>query len=232
MTHPTDSGKTAAALRYLRARITSGEWTLNSRIPREHELMVAIGVGKSTLREAVRSLTSLGMLEPIRGVGTFVRSRTPVNSVIADYIADFPVADILGYRRSLEIESARQAAVNRSEEQLQTLTALLDDSRNAGAESTLPFSHARAPGSFHHTVVEASGNLLLLNMYTCTIAAVRRHRQSGDLQAPDLPQLRREDHSVILRAIRDRDPDAAAAAMAAHVSHDITPDPGAVGPTG
>lgn len=226
MTHPAVSGKTATAVRYLRKHISSGEWTLNSKIPREDQLMADIGVGKSTLREAVRSLANLGMLEPLRGIGTFVRSRTPVNAVCTDYIADFPVRDILGYRNALEIESARQAALHRTPEHLRTLSRLLRESAIAGAESSLPLSHIQAPGSFHQTIVEASGNALLVDMHACVIAAIRDSRQRGHITPGDDPARRQSDHAAILAALHDGDPDAAAAAMAAHVNHDITPDAG------
>lgn len=64
----------------VRQKITSGEWPINSKIPTEPELMRLLGVGKTTVREAVRSLASLGVLEPLPGIGTFVRSRMPVST--------------------------------------------------------------------------------------------------------------------------------------------------------
>ncbi len=213
--------KTDVAVTYLRSRISRGAWTINSRIPREDELMTRIGVGRSTLREAVRSLTIVGMLEPVRGVGTFVRSRTPVDGVVSSYIADAPMADVLGVRRALEIEAARQAALHRTDEQLEGLRALLRDDHNAGAERSLPHAHGQAPGSFHQLVFEASGNALLRDLHTATLAAIRDGRRANAIFRADDPELRRRDHAAIVEAIAHRDPDEAAAAMADHVEHDI-----------
>lgn len=74
----------------LRQRITDGTWPVNSRIPKEDELMELFGVGKSTVREAVRSLAILGMLEPIKGVGTFVRSLMPVSTMLSEFFGGTP----------------------------------------------------------------------------------------------------------------------------------------------
>lgn len=218
-------GKTAAAVDYLRSRISSGEWTINSRIPKEPELMESIGVGKSTLREAVRSLVIVGMLEPIRGVGTFVRSRTPVDGVITSYLSGYPTRDVLGYRAALEIEAARQAAINRTHEQLETLRALLHDSHNVGAEHPLPRTHDRSPGNFHDLVFEAAGNGLLRDLYAAVIATIRDKKRAGQLPHADDAAQRSEEHAAIVEAIANRDADAAAQAMIRHVGHDILPVP-------
>lgn len=69
------SERARRTLTFLRQKITSGEWPINSKIPTEPELMRLLGVGKTTVREAARSLASLGILEPLPGIGTFVRSR-------------------------------------------------------------------------------------------------------------------------------------------------------------
>lgn len=225
-TVPRASGKASSAREYLLSRIASGEWPVNSRIPREPELMALIGVGKSTLREAVQALTSMGMLEPLRGIGTFVRSRTPVDTVLAASVSGYPLEAILGLRDALEIEGARQAARRRSDEQASALNTLLHESANAGAATTLPPSHGQSPGAFHQQVLLASGNELLRDLYTAVLSAIREKKNAGLIPEGDDPSLRRHDHEVIARAIEQRDASAAADAMAQHVAHDIPPDEG------
>ena len=58
----TGSDRARSTLAYLRRHITTGAWPVGSRIPIEPELTEQIGVGRSTVREAVRSLASIGML--------------------------------------------------------------------------------------------------------------------------------------------------------------------------
>src|SRR5690625_634824 len=112
-------------LAYLRRQITTGEWEVGSRIPIEAELTEILGVGRSTVREAVRSLASLGMLETLPGRGTFVRSSTPTSAVLSEYLTDFTLEELLSYRRALEVEAAQQAALHRTQEDVTALEAAI-----------------------------------------------------------------------------------------------------------
>ena len=107
---PSGSERARRALAFLRHQIVSGQWPINSRIPIEAELMELMGVGKTTVREAVRSLASVGMLETLPGRGTFVRSRTPVSAVLTDTLDEYDLAELLVFRRALEVEAVQQAA--------------------------------------------------------------------------------------------------------------------------
>lgn len=217
----TGSHKAADTLNYLKARITRGDWPINSRIPREPELMAMIGVGKSTVREAVRALASQGMLEPITGVGTFVRSRTPVASVVTDHLAEYSLEEVLVYRRALEMEAVRQAAVLRTDVHLDQLRAACERDRRITAGTPFAKELGETPGSFHHLVFEASGNRLLAGLYVAVMPVIRgavradRLRHGADLGVFD------EDHAAILGAIEEQDAVAAALAMAVHLDHDL-----------
>lgn len=74
--------------------------------------MELLGVGRSTVREAVRTLANLGMVESLVSRGTYVRSRLPVSSVLSDFLAEFGVADLLAFRRALEVEAAQLASIS------------------------------------------------------------------------------------------------------------------------
>lgn len=208
----------------LRQRITDGTWPVNSRIPKEDELMELFGVGKSTVREAVRSLAILGMLEPIKGVGTFVRSLMPVSTMLSEFFGGYTFEQILGYRRALEIEAAQQAAVNRTESQLETLRAAHDDDREADPAAPPTPSRGQMPGSFHHLVFDAAGNPLITNMYAAVMGAIRAAMRSGQVVYGTPHELRHLDHERVLNAIERQDVAAAAHAMALHVDRDLVPD--------
>jgi len=219
------SERARATLAYLRQRIATGEWPINGRIPKEPELMELLGVGKTTVREAVRSLASVGMLETLPGRGTFVRSRTPVSSVLTSYLADFEIGEVLGYRRALEVEAAQQAALHRSESQLAALRAAYQ--RDLSAEPDYPRTIERGvtPGPFHHLVFEATGNRLLPSLYSGVMAELRRAIDSGEIGYGADHELRHHDHAAILAAIEARDPIGAAHAMALHADRDLIPRP-------
>lgn len=218
---PTGTRKAVETLTYLKSRITRGDWPINTRIPREAELMVMIGVGKSTLREAIRALASQGMLEPIKGVGTFVRSRTPVIAVLSEFVSESPLEEVLGFRRALELEAVQLAALHRSEDQLTQLRAVYERDLDSPVGTPYAKELSETPGSFHHLVFEASGNRLLARMFVAVMPVLRSAMRSGMLtHGAELDEFDR-DHAVILSAIGRRDAAAAEIAMSAHLDHDL-----------
>lgn len=231
MSHsPGGSAKARSTLAFLRERIVSGEWGINSQIPREPELMELMGVGKSTVREAVRSLASLGMLETIRGVGTFVRSRTPISPVLTEYLTDYGIEQVLIYRRALEIEAAQLAAVNRTQDQLDALRASLEFDKEAEPDMPRTIRRGTTPGPFHHLVFEAAGVPLLAAVYSGVMAAVRKAIADGQIVFGASHDLRHHDHAALLSAIETQDITRAAHAMALHVDRDLVPDDGDASP--
>lgn len=217
MDHMTrGSQKSQETLTYLRERIGSGEWPIGERIPREPELMELIGVGKSTVREAVRSLANLGMLETVPGVGTFVRSRTPVSTILAQFLADHDLGEVLVYRRSLEIEAAQNAAVKRTDEQLAKIREAFEESIEPGSET-----RRVATSTFHHRIVEASGSKLLSDLYRGVISVIERAARQGLLFRNLDPETDARDHAAIFRAIEEQDVRDAAHSMALHVDRDL-----------
>lgn len=221
MSGPIGSRKALQTLDALRERILDGTWPVNSQIPREPELMELIGVGKSTIREAVRSLASQGILEPIKGVGTFVRSRTPVVGVIEDLISARPVVEVLGLRRALEVEAARKAAERHSDSHLNLLDASHHSDEVAASSVQVPRELGHIPGSFHHLVMESSGNELMASLFASVMGKLREAREAGEIVVLASDDERVADHAAILSAIRAGDADAAGRAMATHIDRDL-----------
>ncbi len=219
----TSSGSERArrTLAVLRHQISSGQWPINSRIPIESELMTMLGVGKTTVREAVRSLASVGMLETLPGRGTFVRSRTPVSAVLADTLAEYDLAELLKFRRALEVEAVQQAAVHRTEAQLAALRESHEHDVHPRSGLSRKGGGGRTPGQFHFLIFEAGGSPLLTSMYAVAMAALRRGVDQGRLGYGASEDLRRTDHAAILAAIEAGDPVAAALAAAQHVDRDL-----------
>lgn len=225
MQTPSGSPRARRALAFLRHQITSGEWPINSRIPIESELMELLGVGKTTVREAVRSLASVGMLETLPGRGTFVRSRTPVSAVLADTFAEYDLAEVLVFRRALEVEAVQQAAVRRSAEQLAELRRSHGHDITPDPDYPGRVERGRTPGQFHFLVFEAAGSPLLASMYAVVMTTLRRAVDNGRLAYGASEELRRQDHAAVLAAIEACDPRAAAQAMSRHVDHDLVIHP-------
>lgn len=215
------SQKARDTLDYLREKISSNAWAVGDLIPKEPELMELIGVGKSTVREAVRSLAAFGMLETVPGVGTFVRSRTPVSTLLTEFLADHDLEEVLVYRRSLEIEAAQHAAVHRSDAQLEALRAAALRDERAERDEVITCEQSTTPGSFHLLVVEASGSKLLLDLYLGVISVLQRASAQGRVILGTTIETMHLDHGAVLRAIEARDVRNAAHSMALHVDRDL-----------
>ncbi|CAM3369549.1 FCD domain-containing protein [Nocardioides dubius] len=202
-------------VRRLRFNISSGVWPVNSKIPNEADLAAEFNVGRSTIREAVRSLANLGMLEPAPGRGTFVRSRTPVSRVLADFAADHELADLLQVRRAIEVEAARAAAAQGAD-----VSKLREAHERDLAAADVERGHM--PGQFHALLVSLAGNSLLDDLYVGLMVPVRAAIVSGRLVGIADDAARQHDHGAILDAIEAGDPAAAAVAAGEHADRDLT----------
>lgn len=148
----------------LRSHIESGGWPVGTRIPPEQALIEELGVGRSTLREAIGALVHLGLLEPRAGDGTYVRSSSELQSVMVRRASSAQRDNVLELRTVLEEYASGTAALRRSEGELRRLRELLADADAACAgEDTSAATSVDA--LFHRAVVRASGNDLLIEVY-------------------------------------------------------------------
>ncbi len=219
----TGSDRARSTLAYLRRHITTGSWPVGSRIPIEPELAEQIGVGRSTVREAVRSLASMGMLETLPGRGTFVRSAAPTSTLLNDFLNDFTLEEILSYRRALEMEAAQQASQHRTDEDLAALEqAAIAEKGCTRCPVLMNGSESSAFESrFHMLLFDAAKNRLLASLYAGTNDQLRTPAHRGRLANVATASEMERDHARILDAIRRRDFIDAVHSMADHVDHDV-----------
>ena len=215
---PVARSKSAELASWLERQITTGVWPINSQIPTEGEIATDHQVGRSTVREATRSLVNLGMLESLVGRGTFVRSKSPVNSVLASYLGQQPLEQVLELRSALEAESAALAAARRSEEQLAALQHAVELAQTG---SQIRRRSSQSPGEFHATVFAAAAAPLLSDLYRSVLVIIRSALDSGRL-LPMAAEARIADHQQILSAIKAGDAGEARAAAAAHADRDVS----------
>ncbi|MEU3935671.1 FadR/GntR family transcriptional regulator [Streptomyces sp. NPDC029044] len=201
--------------------ITGGEWPLEHRIPSEPELVELLGVGRNTVREAVRALVHSGMLQARQGDGTYVRSRSGVGAALARVARHHrEILDVYEVRASLERDAARMAAMRGTPDDLALLRAALADRDRA--QSTRPEEHeafVEADLRFHRQVVAASHNSALIDLYAHLTDGLRETlRAVVDSPLPDAVRHQAPEHASIVAAIEAGDPEAAerAAALCLH----------------
>ncbi|OBG14720.1 GntR family transcriptional regulator [Mycolicibacterium celeriflavum] len=198
------TGLVDQAIEQLRASVASGAWPVNSRIPTEPELAAALGVGRNTVREAVRALAHSGLLEVRQGDGTYVRATSEVSGALRR-LCGTELREVLQVRRCLEVEGARLAARARTSADLDDLRALLKR-RDQISPSDDPEAFARADTEFHVAVVRSSHNVVLIELYRGLTEVV----MASVATAADEPATAVMDHSRLVEAIAAGDVESAA----------------------
>ncbi|MDG4795235.1 FCD domain-containing protein [Micromonospora sp. WMMD1082] len=204
----------------LRQRIMDGEWPVGGRIPTEPQLVEALGVGRNTVREAVRALAHAGVLECRQGSGTYVLSTDELAPVVARRLTDDRMTEVIEVRRAFEVEAARLAARRRTPEDLTALDVALA-AREAAWRGGRVAEFVEADAALHTAVVAAAHNAMLAELYASVGTALRSTvaQAMGDELVPE----RHVDHGRLVAAIRAGDPELAAREAGAF----LEPSPGA-----
>lgn len=190
----------------MRELVASGEWPLDQRIPPEAELVTALGVGRNTVREAVRALAHAGLFEVRQGDGTFVRATSELSGAVRR-LCDSELRQVLEVRRALEVESARLAATARTDIDVSELREALRV-RDEAVQARDREDMVAKDSSFHLRLVEASRNPVLVELYRGISEAVRSSIASTvDL---DIPPGEVVSHTELLVAVINGDADRAA----------------------
>lgn len=201
------------AISQLRDQITAGAWPVGGRIPAEPELSETLGVGRSTLREAVRALAQEGLLQIRHGSGTFVISDS--TDAWKHLIRRAAVLEVYEVRAALEHQAARLAAQRADETDLARIEAALQV-RMTVAEEGNEEEFVEADLAFHRAVVAAAHNDLLSEIYTSFLPVLRdgllKLSTGRDLRRAGIDVHVRDAHATLFEAIKNRDVEGAVAA--------------------
>lgn len=190
-------------LDYLQEQIISGGYPVGCKLPPEPELMASLAVGRSTLREAMRALVHMGLVDIRPGDGTYVCSPPPEKEALGQRLKRARIFEVYEVRRALELECARLAAIRRDEADLAALQHALQE-RKKCLSSGNEAAFIEADLAFHTGVAHATKNTILIDLYQ---AFVRVHRE-GWTQANQIPGLNEQGqalHERIAEAIAQRD---------------------------
>jgi GntR family transcriptional repressor for pyruvate dehydrogenase complex len=185
-------------------------------MPSERELMVMLGVGRSTVREVINGLAMLGALEIRHGQGAFVLNPTAglgAPHTIAAALARGVTRDLFEARRLVETHTARLAAERRGEEDLGELEGILHEHARALRECTAAVTHAVR---FHVRLAQASDNEMLARAVEC-FAELLAERGPALEAIPGYRGWELADHRAVLAVVSTGDGERAAARMSAHL---------------
>lgn len=195
-------------------RIRSGEWALGEKLPGETRLAPQLGVGRSTVREAIRQLAGRGVLSSRQGAGVFVTA-LDIPDGLDVVLRRADIVAVIETRLALETEASALAARRRSPAQMRAIRRALTA---RGQRRTEIDAHVDADIAFHRSIVLAAQNPLLAELFdsltprirTAMLDMLRLHRRFGS----DEDQQR---HADLADLIADHDVEAARAASRAHL---------------
>lgn len=195
-------------------------WQPGSRIPTEQELAAAFSVSRNSIREAVKTLNKLGVLESRPGQGTFLSTDAISRILYAEFIErgyeDATLLDITEIRVLLESQSAYWAAMRASDEELEELRDILRQS-NECMENNLE-CHDQVHFAFHEALVRLSKNSFVIRLLSSIHAEIEAQRAKyEEVSAYDQMDLIR-DQEEIIEAILKREPEKARKAMEKHLN--------------
>jgi DNA-binding FadR family transcriptional regulator len=204
----------------LRGMIADGRLVAGQRIPPEGDLCEELGVSRGSLREAVRMLAALGVIEPRHGSGTYVSALRPEDivgslSLTVDLLPLTGLLEMYEIRRVLEAHAAAQAAARMSPDSLSTIFEYIE-----AMEATQdPTKVSELDQAFHAEIAHVGGNPTLKSLLDVFRSRSRNYQVFTLPEGAQIKRASDEDHRAIATAIAGRDPVAAAAAASAHVAH-------------
>ena len=207
----------ADAIRTIKDMILDGRLAPGQRLPSERALSEALGISRPTVREAIRSLQAMHILESRHGAGTFVASLSveellgPLQFVLS--LADGGLEHLFEVRLLLEPGAAALAAERATSEEVGGLRDCAARAENAVDD---PDAMLRLDTELHERIVRASGNPLLEHLLAAT-GALGAESRAYTARLPGVLGETIGEHAAIVEAIASGDAEAARAGMAAHI---------------
>ena len=202
----------------IRGMIRQGKLKPGDRLPSERELANRLGMSRASLRDGLRFLAAIGVLDSRHGSGTYIAQGPPVlKSESLQVLAElhrFSYDEMFEARRVLECAVAELAAMNAND---QGVAVIADEIAEMYAALDDPQEYLVHDIRFHRAVAAASGNHILSALINMVATAMYENRRTTVERATDLKESA-ELHRKIYRFIRARKPKEAGAAMNEHLS--------------
>jgi GntR family transcriptional repressor for pyruvate dehydrogenase complex len=202
----------------VRDLITSGRLKIGDRLPAERELAKILQVGRSTVREAIRAMESLGILQARPGEGTFLVSN-PADQKPDPFTANAFKSwenqrKLFEVRMVIEPDLAALAARRASFEQIVKMREILQEQEASVKQGEIGI---KADTAFHFLLAEAAGNEILVRIMDSLMTLLHETREAS-LHTSGRSVSSLKQHKAIIRAIEARDPVAAERRMREHIA--------------
>jgi GntR family transcriptional repressor for pyruvate dehydrogenase complex len=210
---------TDEAIEKIKAMIVTGELGPGDRLPKENDLAERLGLSRNSLREAVKALSLIRVLDVRQGDGTYVTSLEPnllldAMSFVVDFHRDDTVLEFLEVRRILEPAATAMAAAHMTDEQIADLRQVLGQLADSPTIEALVANDLE----FHRRIALGGGNTVLCSLLDGLSGPTTRARIWRGLTQEGAVDKTREQHSAICDAIEARQPEVARAWATVHIA--------------
>lgn len=211
-------GFTTDTVSAIKGMILDGRLRPGDQLPSERALSEALGVSRPTVREAIRSLQAMNIVETRHGAGTFVSSLSveellrPLQFALA--LSDFAMEHLFEVRLMLEPGAAELAAERASDDEIEELR---ECARRGGADGLEPDELAALDIELHERIAAAAHNPLLERLLA-SISELAEESRAFTVRLPGVAGKTVSEHDEIVAAIAVRDPSRARFAMTAHIA--------------
>ncbi|MFF5992338.1 FadR/GntR family transcriptional regulator [Prauserella flavalba] len=210
---------TDAAIEAIKQMIVDGELRPGDRLPREPDLAERLGLSRNSLREAVRALSLIHVLDVKQGDGTYVTSLEPAllmdaMSFVVDFHRDDTVLQFLEARRILEPAATAMAATNMSQEDIGGLARLIDSLGDKPTVEQLVANDLE----FHRRIAAGSGNQVLSSLVESVSGRTQRARTWRGITQEAAVERTLAEHRAIQQALAAGQPDVARAWATVHIA--------------
>lgn len=204
----------------IKESIKNGELKRGDRLPSERNMSEQLGVSRATVREAIRSLEIMGLVQCIQGEGNFITNNLE-NSLIEPISMMFmlnkgKINEINELRRALELESVKLASKKISDDSIKRLEELCDIMESSNSES----EKAEADKKLHYEIAKASENILIINILNASSLLIENLIK--DIRVKILiyennTKIINTQHRLIVNALKNKDTESALKYMQIHV---------------
>lgn len=199
--------------------IKERELSSGDKLPPERELAVMFNVSRASLREALRALSAMNIIEMRQGDGTYIASLEPQRLVehleFVFSLDDSTFIQLFEARKIVEVGIVSLAAQRITDEQITALEESLNQAEDSLDKTE---SFLAADLALHKTITEAAGNPIL-ERFMASISQLGFASRSRTVTIPGITAETLADHKAIVAALKQRDPDAASQAMLVHLNH-------------
>jgi len=198
--------------------VRDGHLKPGDRLPSERQLADTLGIGRSAVREALKSLAFLGLIEVRQGAGSYVKE--PGSELLPQIIewglllGERKVLDLVEARSLIEVAIAPMAALRRDESDLETIEAHLSTMSNA--RNTAEFVEGDI--AFHLALADAAGNSVFSDILS-SVQGLLRVWVTRVIEAADSNEPFHQEHFAVFGAVAAQDANAARTAMQLHMDH-------------